>query len=281
MLKRAMLATGLGPAMLWLLSSRVDLAREARCRVETRDKTRAHVLQAIEAAKTAGGQPNMVSAMFEAEDPEHGKLTAKEIEEEFITLRGAGHETTSNTTSWVMLLLARNPDVQRRVRAEVEAHVAGRTVTFDETEKLRLCRMTVFEALRLYPTVPAYPRLSVAPTKFGDYDLPTGSFVAVSQVILRCWFARTPQSKHGKIPSANEQNLSIAWSCYAHGNDALNPMMTFDDKRQHKINIRVVRTFNTYGPRMLLLCDTGVFPLQARAEPVSGALGRRRRRIPA
>ena len=190
MLKRAMLATGLGPAMLWLLSSRVDLAREARCRVETREKTRAHVLQAIEAAKTAGGQPNMVSAMFEAEDPEHGKLTAKEIEEEFITLRGAGHETTSNTTSWVMLLLARNPDVQRRVRAEVEAHVAGRTVTFDETEKLRLCRMTVFEALRLYPTVPAYPRLSVAPTKFGDYDLPTGSFVAVSQVMLRRWFGR-------------------------------------------------------------------------------------------
>ena len=30
----------------------------------------------------------MVSAMAEAEDPVHGRFSAKEIEEEFITLRG-------------------------------------------------------------------------------------------------------------------------------------------------------------------------------------------------
>ena len=42
----------------------------------------------------------------------------------------------------------------------------------------------MFEALRLYPTVPAYPRLSVCPTTLGGYDLPAGSLVAVSQPVL-------------------------------------------------------------------------------------------------
>lgn len=184
MMKRAMINTALGPGMQWLLSTRADLDREAQCRINTREKTRQHVLEAVEAAKTKGGAPNMVSAMSEAEDSQNGKLTAKEIEEEFITLRGAGHETTSNTVSWVMLLLARNPGVQQKVRAEVEANVKGRTATYDDSEVLRFCRMTVFEALRLYPTVPAYPRLSVCPTKLGGYDLPTGSLVAVSQPVL-------------------------------------------------------------------------------------------------
>lgn len=184
MMKRAMINTALGPAMQWLLSSRADLDRETHCQANTLKNTRQHVLAAIAAAKTKGGKPNMVSAMSEAEDAQHGKFTEKEIVEEFITLRGAGHETTSNTVSWVLLLLARNPDVQLKVRAEVVANVKGQTTTFSESEVLRLCRMTVFEALRLYPTVPAYPRLSVCPTTLGGYDLPAGSLVAVSQPVL-------------------------------------------------------------------------------------------------
>jgi cytochrome P450 len=91
-------------------------------------------------------------------DPVHGKLTAKEIVEEFITLRGAGHETTSNTVSWALLLLAQHQEVQLRVHQEACMHVAGRSATYDELERLVLCKMTVYEALRLYPTIPAYPR---------------------------------------------------------------------------------------------------------------------------
>ena len=108
--------------MLGLLSSRADLDREARVRDETRAKTRHHVVEAIKAASVPGGCPNMVSAMSQAEDARHGKLSDKEIEEEFITLRGAGHETTSNTVSWVLLLLAQDPDAQKRVHDEVERY---------------------------------------------------------------------------------------------------------------------------------------------------------------
>ena len=142
------------------------------------------MLAAIEAARGDGGAPNMVSAMAAAVDAKHGKLTDKEIEEEFITLRGAGHETTSNTISWVLLLLAQHPAFQQRIRDEVVANVRGESATYDELEALQLCRMTVLEALRLFPTIPAYPRLSVKPTKLGKYDLPKGSFVVVSQPAL-------------------------------------------------------------------------------------------------
>jgi hypothetical protein len=41
--------------------------------------------------------------------------------------------------------------------------------------------MVLYETLRLYPTVPSFPRLSVKRTKLGGYDIPAGALVAVSQ----------------------------------------------------------------------------------------------------
>jgi cytochrome P450 len=56
---------------------------------------------------------NMVKGMDEAKDEETGQIfTPQEIIDEFITIRGAGHETTSNTLSWAMMLLAENPSIQ-------------------------------------------------------------------------------------------------------------------------------------------------------------------------
>jgi cytochrome P450 len=41
--------------------------------------------------------------------------------------------------------------------------------------------MVLYETLRLYPTVPSFPRLCVKRTKLGGYDIPARTLVAVSQ----------------------------------------------------------------------------------------------------
>ena len=66
-------------------------------------------------------------------------LTDAEVIEEVLTVCGAGHETTANTLSWCLLLLAQNPGVQSQLWAEVDAKIAGEVPTFVEARKLDYC----------------------------------------------------------------------------------------------------------------------------------------------
>ena len=72
----------------------------------------------------------------------------------------AGHETTTSTFGWGMLLLCKNPAVQDEIRGEG-----------------RLIRTFVEEALRLEAPVQGLPRLVTKDTTLGGYPLPAGSMI--------------------------------------------------------------------------------------------------------
>lgn len=84
-----------------------------------------------------------------------------------------------------MLLLARNPHVLEKLRQEAEPIVVGDTCTFDEAKELKYHQQVIYETLRLFPTVPSFPREChkdvVLPS---GYDLPAGSIIFVSQSAL-------------------------------------------------------------------------------------------------
>jgi len=75
----------------------------------------------------------------------------------------AGHETTTSTFGWGMLLLARRPDLQDRIRGD-----AARIRTFVE------------EALRLESPVQGLPRLVTQDTELGGCKLPAGSLIMLN-----------------------------------------------------------------------------------------------------
>jgi len=108
MMRRAAISTAVGKsAMNWISNSK-DVQREETIRQNGYQET----IDRIQTALNAKGM-NMVKGMDEAKDEETGQIfTPQEIIDEFITIRGAGHETTSNTLSWAMMLLAENPSIQ-------------------------------------------------------------------------------------------------------------------------------------------------------------------------
>ena len=130
-----------------------------------------------------GGQVTMIGAMLRAteEDGTTPSMSHGEIKDELATLRGAGHETTSNTLCWTLMLLCRNAAPMERLRAEVDAKVKGAAPTFEEIATLDYAHQVVYETLRLYPTVPTFPRLAARNTTLGGYDVPRGSLVFVQQ----------------------------------------------------------------------------------------------------
>jgi cytochrome P450 len=72
----------------------------------------------------------------------------------------AGHETTTSTFGWGMLLLCRNPHLQDEIRGNA-----------------KLVRTFVEEALRIEAPVQGLPRIVTKDTELGGYPIKAGEFV--------------------------------------------------------------------------------------------------------
>jgi len=147
---------------------------------------------AMRDADDPGAPKTMLSEMLRMRkggadaDADAAGLTDSEIGDELQTIRAAGHETTSNTLCWAMLLLAQNPRELERLRREADEVVAGDVPTYEEAKRLHRHHSAVLETLRLFPTVPSFPRECHRDTvmRKSGYDIPRGSYVFVSQRAL-------------------------------------------------------------------------------------------------
>ncbi|KAL4618068.1 sterol 26-hydroxylase, mitochondrial-like [Arapaima gigas] len=86
----------------------------------------------------------------------------------------AGVDTTSNTTSWALYHLAREPHIQEKLNQEVNSVCPGDKVP-DSSDFARMpwLKAIVKETLRMYPVVPSNARLIIEnETTVGGYTFP-------------------------------------------------------------------------------------------------------------
>lgn len=115
-----------------------------------------------------------LSLLLAAHDAETGfRPSDGQLRDEIMTLFLAGHETTANALTWALYLLARNPDVERRVAQALDR---GESDVVDRV---------VRETLRVYP--PAWiigrePQRDV--TLVDGTFIPAGTTVFVAPLVL-------------------------------------------------------------------------------------------------
>jgi hypothetical protein len=73
-----------------------------------------------------------------------------------------GHETSSTSMTWALFALACNPEVQRRLRAELQAF-SHNAPSMDELNAFAYLDAVVREALRLYPAIDTTLRVATQP----------------------------------------------------------------------------------------------------------------------
>jgi cytochrome P450 / NADPH-cytochrome P450 reductase len=130
----------------------------------------------------AADTTDLLGRMLTGVDKETGEgLPDENIRAQCITFLIAGHETTSGLLSFAIYYLLKNPAYLDRARAEVD-EVLGTAAepTFDQVNRLRYVRQVLDEALRLWPTAPAFSRYPYEDTVLADrYAIPAGTPLTV------------------------------------------------------------------------------------------------------
>ncbi|HEY7274056.1 MAG TPA: cytochrome P450 [Actinoplanes sp.] len=129
-------------------------------------------------ARNAGGQ-DLLGLLIDARDSGTA-MTDDEVRDQVLVFLLAGHETTSTALTFALYLLSRHPDVQERVRAEVDD--IGGVPDAEQAATLTYTTMVLKETMRMFPSAPLIGRRSVADDEIGGYVFPGGT-----DVILVPW----------------------------------------------------------------------------------------------
>lgn len=168
------------------LLQRLPLPSNARFRraVATLDR----VVYAIIAERRRSGEDrgDLLSMLLAARDVEAdgGAMTDRQLRDEVMTLLLAGHETTANALTWTWYLLARNPESEARLHAEVDA-LGGRLPAAGDVPRLAFVERALAESMRLYPPAWGIGRRAVQPHPAGAFTVPAGGLVAMSAYVVQ------------------------------------------------------------------------------------------------
>ena len=109
------------------------------------------------------------------------EMTDKQLRDEVLTLFLAGHETTALTLTWTLYLLAQYPDVEAKVRAELQAALGDRPATAADKLNLKYTEQVIQESLRLYPPAWVMGRSALEDCNIGGHAVAQGNTIIISQ----------------------------------------------------------------------------------------------------
>lgn len=131
-------------------------------------------------AEGTAGRDDILTMLLEARYEDGRGMTNTELRDELMTLLAAGHETSATVLAWAITCLAREPEVQRLAREEVDRVLSGAPDDAVTRTELPYVEGVVKEAMRLHPVVMAVGRVLQVPCTLGGLRLPKGTLAAVS-----------------------------------------------------------------------------------------------------
>lgn len=121
-----------------------------------------------------------LDVLIHAKTEDGAALSLSDIQEEVDTFMFEGHDTTASAITWCLYLLGRHPDVQQRVYDEI-CDVLGdkRFASMDDLKNLQYLEQVTKEALRIYPSVTIFGRVTSEDCKLDGYSISKGSQIFV------------------------------------------------------------------------------------------------------
>ncbi len=120
-----------------------------------------------------------------------GTMSDVEVRNNIVVFLLAAYEFPS--FGWTLYFIARDPAVMRRIQAEVDTVLAGRTPQVADLERLAYVRMCVDEGLRLFTPSPIIARDALAADELATCRVEAGTTVAIPICAIHHDPARWPE----------------------------------------------------------------------------------------
>jgi cytochrome P450 len=139
------------------------------------------VIERFRAGKAENAGNTLLGAYMQSRDPDSGRgMDDRQLRDEVITLYLAGHETTASLLGWTLYLLSRYPNIQTRVRREIDTVLGNQRPSMEKLKGLAYTSQVINEVLRLYPPAWTIARNALADDEIMGYHIPRGAIVMVS-----------------------------------------------------------------------------------------------------
>jgi len=127
-----------------------------------------------------GADSGLIGRLLAARDPDTGEpMSDAQVTDNLLTFLLAGHETTAKALTWALYLLARAPEWQARVRAEVTKVAGDRPIEARHLEALVVTTRVLKEAMRLYPPAPVMTRQASQDVELNGLPIRAGALIVM------------------------------------------------------------------------------------------------------
>lgn len=135
-------------------------------------------------ASGVGNRTDLLSRLLVAQDEEGRKMSDAELRDALTTLFLAGHETTALTLSYTFYLLAKNPEAEASLHAELDRVLGDRMPTVDDVSRLPYAEWAIKESMRLYPPAWTIGREALEDCEIGGCHVPKGAQILMAQWVV-------------------------------------------------------------------------------------------------
>jgi cytochrome P450 len=171
----ALLGSGTRPLeMLWAMPA-MRWTAPARARARQQEHADRLIFELVEQRRRGAEHgDDVLSLLLAARHDDGTPLSDLELRDELVTTLVAGHETTASQLAWAFAILARMPELTRRLGREL-----------DEGDGDPLLKATIHEIMRIRPVLPnAEPRVVTRPVRIGSWLYPPGATLFPSTYLL-------------------------------------------------------------------------------------------------
>jgi cytochrome P450 len=134
------------------------------------------------------------ASLDSAQSSSNGKMSDIQVRDEVMTIFIAGHETTANALTWTFYLLSQYPNVEKKLHDEIDSvlggidrkngHAVTKIPTTEDIPKLQYTEKVLRESMRIYPPVWTMGRYVENDYQVGEYTIPAGSSILMSQYVM-------------------------------------------------------------------------------------------------